>query len=30
VETRWLRLIFSAVILLLGAQMIYNGLAGKI
>jgi uncharacterized membrane protein YfcA len=30
VETRWLRLIFSAVILLLGAQMIYHGLAGKI
>jgi uncharacterized protein len=30
VETRWLRLIFSAVILLLGAQMIYKGLAGKI
>ena len=30
VETRWLRLIFSAVILVLGAQMIYNGLAGKI
>jgi uncharacterized membrane protein YfcA len=30
VETRWLRLIFSAVILLLGAQMIYHGLARKI
>jgi uncharacterized membrane protein YfcA len=29
-ETKWLRLIFSIVILLLGAQMIYNGAAGKI
>ena len=29
-ETKWLRLIFSVVILLLGAQMIYNGAAGKI
>ncbi len=29
-ETKWLRLVFSLVILLLGAQMIYNGLAGKI
>jgi len=30
VETKWLRLVFSVVILLLGAQMIYNGAAGKI
>jgi uncharacterized membrane protein YfcA len=29
-ETKWLRLVFSLVILLLGAQMIYNGLAGRI
>jgi uncharacterized protein len=29
-ETKWLRLVFSVVILLLGAQMIYNGAAGKI
>ncbi len=29
-ETKWLRLIFSIVILVLGAQMIYNGAAGKI
>ncbi len=29
-ETKWLRLVFSLVILLLGAQMIYNGLSGKI
>jgi uncharacterized membrane protein YfcA len=29
-ETRWLRLIFGAVIVLLGVQMIYHGLAGKI
>jgi hypothetical protein len=29
-ETKWLRLVFSLVILLLGAQMIYNGAAGKI
>ena len=29
-ETKWLRMIFSIVILLLGAQMIYNGAAGKI
>jgi len=29
-ETRWLRLVFSIVILLLGAQMLYNGAAGKI
>jgi uncharacterized membrane protein YfcA len=29
-ETRWLRLIFSAIILLLGAQMLYNGLARRI
>src|SRR5207302_3769186 len=29
-ETKWLRLVFSAIILLLGAQMLYNGLAGRI
>src|ERR1700724_4683129 len=29
-ETKWLRLVFSLIILLLGAQMIYNGVAGKI
>ena len=29
-ETKWLRLIFSVIILLLGVQMIYNGVAGKI
>ena len=29
-ETKWLRLVFSLVILLLGAQMIYNGLSGRI
>jgi uncharacterized membrane protein YfcA len=29
-DTKWLRLVFSLVILLLGAQMIYNGLAGRI
>lgn len=29
-ETKWLRLVFSIIILLLGAQMIYNGVAGKI
>jgi uncharacterized protein len=29
-ETKWLRLVFSLVILLLGAQMIYNGLTGRI
>jgi uncharacterized protein len=29
-ETKWLRLVFSTIILLLGAQMIYNGIAGKI
>ncbi|MGA2695896.1 MAG: sulfite exporter TauE/SafE family protein [Terriglobales bacterium] len=29
-ETRWLRLVFSAVIVALGLQMIYSGLAGKI
>jgi uncharacterized membrane protein YfcA len=29
-ETKWLRLIFSAIILLLGAQMLYKGLAGRI
>jgi uncharacterized protein len=29
-ETKWLRLVFSVIILLLGAQMLYNGIAGKI
>src|SRR5438094_10582757 len=29
-ETKSLRLVFSAIILLLGAQMLYNGLAGRI
>jgi len=29
-ETKWLRLIFSAIILLLGMQMLYKGLAGRI
>ena len=29
-ETKWLRLTFSIIILLLGVQMIYNGVAGKI
>jgi len=29
-ETRWLRLIFGAIILLLGIQMLYKGLAGRI
>ena len=29
-ETKWLRLVFSVIILLLGAQMIYNGVTGKI
>src|SRR5439155_19558351 len=28
-ETKWLRLVFSAIILLLGGQMLYNGLGGK-
>jgi len=28
-ETKWLRRIFGAVILLLGAQMLYKGLAGR-
>ncbi|MGH9540092.1 MAG: sulfite exporter TauE/SafE family protein [Terriglobales bacterium] len=28
-ETKWLRLVFSLVILSLGAQMIYKGLAGR-
>jgi hypothetical protein len=30
VETKWLRLIFSAIILLLGAQMLYKGITGRI
>ena len=29
-ETKWLRLVFSAIILMLGAQMLYKGLAGRI
>jgi uncharacterized protein len=29
-ETKWLRLVFSIVIFLLGIEMIYNGAAGKI
>ncbi|HEV2732978.1 MAG TPA: sulfite exporter TauE/SafE family protein [Terriglobales bacterium] len=29
-ETKWLRLVFCAIILLLGGQMLYNGLAGRI
>ena len=29
-ETRWLRLVFSIVILVLGAQMLYKGIAGGI
>src|SRR5437762_996591 len=29
-ETKSLRLVFSAIILLLGAQMLYNGVAGRI
>ena len=29
-RTRWLRLVFSAVILALGAEMLYRGLAGRI
>ena len=29
-ETKWLRLVFAAIILLLGAQMLYKGLGGRI
>ncbi len=29
-ETKWLRLVFSSIILLLGLQMLYKGLAGRI
>jgi uncharacterized protein len=29
-ETRWLRLVFSAVIVLLGIEMLYKGLAGRL
>jgi uncharacterized protein len=29
-ETKWLRLVFAAIIFLLGAQMLYKGLAGKL
>jgi len=29
-RTRWLRIVFSAVILVLGIEMVYNGIAGRI
>jgi len=29
-ETKWLRLVFSAVIVLLGIEMLYKGLSGGI
>jgi hypothetical protein len=29
-ETKWLRLVFSLVIVVLGIQMVYKGLAGRI
>jgi uncharacterized membrane protein YfcA len=29
-ETKWLRLVFSLVIVVLGIEMIYKGLAGRI
>jgi uncharacterized membrane protein YfcA len=29
-QTRWLRLVFSLVILVLALEMIYNGLTGKL
>ena len=29
-ETKWLRLVFSAVIVVLGVEMIYKGLSGRI
>jgi len=29
-DTKWLRLVFSVVIVLLGLQMIYKGLSGRI
>jgi uncharacterized membrane protein YfcA len=29
-KTKWLRLIFSAVIVVLGIEMLYQGLAGRI
>jgi hypothetical protein len=29
-ETKWLRLVFSLVILVLGAEMLYKGIAGRI
>jgi uncharacterized membrane protein YfcA len=29
-ETKWLRIIFSAVIVLLGIEMLYKGLTGNL
>jgi hypothetical protein len=29
-RTKWLRWLFSAVIVVLGAEMIYNGFSGKL
>jgi len=29
-ETKWLRLVFSTVIVLLGIEMLYKGLSGRI
>ena len=29
-ETKWLRIIFSAVIVLLGIEMLYKGLSGRL
>jgi uncharacterized membrane protein YfcA len=29
-ETKWLRLVFSLVIVALGIEMLYKGLAGKL
>jgi len=29
-KTKWLRLVFGAVIFVLGIEMIYNGIAGRI
>ena len=29
-ETKWLRLVFSAVIVLLGIEMLYKGLTGRL
>jgi hypothetical protein len=28
-ETKWLRLVFSCVIVVLGIEMLYKGLSGK-